>query len=300
MRQIKAGFKKEFMSFSRSFRLFGMALILLGTVLMSPATMKLSIELMKVMSDTMDQLTEGMTDEQLEQYNQMNEAQMLEQMFGAFSSFDEIDMSKMSVQMSFSDIGQTGMILVFVLLMAAAGTEQKKRSIMMPRSAGLTPMGYVLPKFVLYPLTVLVLSFLGCMLSNIAAQVCFGGMIDWSLLAFASLTMAVYIMFCAVLYMFIGISTGQPGLSVIYTLIITGLLSMLLPAVNIDKYNPFALTTISNNIVYSDKSAWIENIGAANYVLTLLITLAFCAVFFALTWFVVSAKKIDNTGDENY
>jgi len=271
--QIKQGLNKEFMMIWRSFRLGGIILAFIGVSVYYPLNAKLSDELFKNMN-----------------------------MGGEFMG---VSMEELTAQfrdpfaMTLSSLSALAVIIALILLSASAGGEQKKRSIIMPQTAGLTPAGYVAPKFILYP----VLMFLVTLLSAFVTDaVCY--LLTHIDRAFGDVLLAgtmtgAYMMFTVCFYMFLGISTVQPGLSVLYVYAANNMIIPLISGIfGVDKFTPWSLDIMVTNMMSSPGG--IKTVGEGNIAVTIAITLLLSAGLAFAALFAVSAKRTDNTIDEVY
>ena len=158
---IKAGIKKELMLFTRGFKLLGVIITIVAISLLYPFTYK-SMELMANQISDMGQQMGGETQGQVE-----NAAASINNMLGSISEMYGGSMAAVGFKTGVSSLTSTGSLIIMLLLMSAAGGEQKKRSVIIPTCAGLSPSGYVMPKFIVYPLAIGLMSFIGGMISVI-------------------------------------------------------------------------------------------------------------------------------------
>jgi ABC-2 type transport system permease protein len=213
--------------------------------------------------------------------------------FGVFEGESGLTMSYLMSLNMFS----TASVIVLILLTGTAGGEQKKRSIIIPQTAGLKPSGYVLPKFIMYPPMVFVMTVLSALLANGACHLIFKMSYSFEAAVLTGSLYGMQGMFTVCLYMFLGISLAQPALSVIYVLVADTVFSiMIVGALQIDKYTPWNLTDLANSIVMNMGTEY--NMTAI--VPTIMITLAVCVGLMLLTLFANVAKRMDNTADEVY
>jgi len=255
----------------RSFRFFGIVIAFLGCAAYGPFSAKLVSNMYGGM-DPNAEILAGVT-----------AGQMAESAGDPFYS-------------TLGMIADLSMLLAMVLLTAAAGGEQKKRSVIMPQTAGLTPAGYVLPKFMLYPLLI----FSVTMLSAFAADAMSVGMTNTTrglseVLSAGALT-GVYTAFVTCFYLFMGISTVQPGLSVVYVYVANAMIvPMIAEAFEVNKFTPWSLPNMAGTARTAD------GIGAektGNIIATVAITLVLCLAFAFAALFAVTAKKTDNSADD--
>jgi len=263
--QIRAGIRKELLMIWRSFRFFGIVTAFLGCAAYGPFSAKLIGNMYGGM-DPNAEILAGVT-----------AGQMAQSAGDPFYS-------------TLGMIADLSMLLAMVLLTAAAGGEQKKRSVIMPQTAGLTPAGYVLPKFMLYPLLI----FSVTMLSAFAADAMSVGMTNTArglseVLSAGALT-GVYTAFVTCFYLFLGISTVQPGLSVVYVYAANAMIvPMIAVTFGVNKFTPWSLVNMAAN-TGAEKTGGI--------IATVVITLVLCFGFAFAALFAVTAKKTDNSADD--
>ena len=235
---IKVGIKKEFMLFSRGFRLIGVIITIIGISLMYPLLYK-SMEMMAGQIADMGQQIGGEAQDQVtgavDSINGMMSS--LEAMYGG-------SMAAVGFKTGVSSITSTGFLIISLLLMATAGGEQKKRSVIIPNCAGLTPAGYVLPKFIVYPVMIGLFSFLGGMATGGISNLIYNNELNINDIIFSSLCAAIYMLFMTALYFLIGLSTGRPGISVIIVYGGSTIIPILLQSLDIDRYNPFTFQSL--------------------------------------------------------
>jgi ABC-2 type transport system permease protein len=276
LRQIKSGLRKEILFFTRSFRLLGIILVFAGSALFSP----IMAALMSFMSETFEMSLDGVYD--------ATTAQAMEE-FEAITNMFTLNMTYNSSLAMFA----TAAVLMMILLTGTAGKEQKKRSIIMPQIAGLTPAGYVLPKFILYPPAVFALTVISAALANGACHLVFGESYTMTEVLATGSLYGVFLMFMVSLYLFLGISLAQPGLSVLY--VFAGNLlfeTLILMVFEIDRFTPWNLASMAAFILAEQQPPAIAA--------TVTITLLLCVAFMLLTLFAMVAKQMDNTSDEVY
>lgn len=281
---IKTGIKKEFMLFSRGFRLIGVIITIIGISLMYPLMYK-SMEMMAGQIADMGQQIGGEAQDQVtgavDSINGMMSS--LEAMYGG-------SMAAVGFKTGVSSITSTGFLIISLLLMATAGGEQKKRSVIIPNCAGLTPAGYVLPKFIVYPLVIGVLSFLGGIITGCISNLMYNNELSINDIMFSSLCAAIYMLFMIALYFLVGLSTGRPGISVIIVYGGSTIIPILLQSLDIDRYNPFSLQTLLMSS-YSDADM-------NNFVLSMVVTVVLSVISCLLTLMITTLRKIDNSVGE--
>lgn len=281
---IKAGIKKEFMLFSRGFRLIGVIITIIGISLMYPLMYK-SMEMMAGQIADMGQQIGGEAQDQVtgavDSINGMMSS--LEAMYGG-------SMAAVGFKTGVSSITSTGFLIISLLLMATAGGEQKKRSVIIPNCAGLTPAGYVLPKFIVYPLVIGVLSFLGGIITGCISNLMYNNELSINDIMFSSLCAAIYMLFMIALYFLIGLSTGRPGISVIIVYGGSTIIPILLQSLDIDRYNPFTLQSL---LMSSYKDADMNN-----FMLSTVVAFILSVICCLLALMIMTLRRVDNTVGE--
>lgn len=281
---IKTGIKKEFMLFSRGFRLIGVIITIIGISLMYPLMYK-SMEMMAGQIADMGQQIGGEAQDQVtgavDSINGMMSS--LEAMYGG-------SMAAVGFKTGVSSITSTGFLIISLLLMATAGGEQKKRSVIIPNCAGLTPAGYVLPKFIVYPLVIGVLSFLGGIITGCISNLMYNNELSINDIMFSSLCAAIYMLFMIALYFLVGLSTGRPGISVIIVYGGSTIIPILLQSLDIDRYNPFSLQTLLMSSY--------EDADMNNFVLSTVVTVMLAVICCLLALMITTLRRVDNTAGE--
>ena len=281
---IKVGIKKEFMLFSRGFRLIGVIITIIGISLMYPLLYK-SMEMMAGQIADMGQQIGGEAQDQVtgavDSINGMMSS--LEAMYGG-------SMTAVGFKTGVSSITSTGFLIISLLLMATAGGEQKKRSVIIPNCAGLTPAGYVLPKFIVYPLVIGVLSFLGGIITGGISNLIYNNELNINDIIFSSLCAAIYMLFMTALYFLIGLSTGRPGISVIIVYGGSTIIPILLQSLDIDRYNPFTLQSLLMSS-YNDADM-------NNFMLSTVVAFILSVICCLLALMIMTLRRVDNTVGE--
>ena len=276
-----AGIKKELRLFTRGFRLWGILLTVVGIALMYPGMYKL-IEVMAEMLKQLDvSMGEGVT---------QDAANSMLEMLNSIAALYGGELISVGFYTGILSFTTEGFLIAALLLMATAGGEQKKRSIIMPNCAGLTPAGYVIPKFVLYPLLIGTISFLGCLLTAFLSQLMFGGALATSTVMIGSACISIYMVFMTAVYFLFGIATGRPGVGVVVMYLGASLLPTLLEAFKINKYSPFALRDMFMKSV--------SELDMSEFWLSVMVTVVLSVICCLATLVVVTLRRVDNTSGE--
>lgn len=266
----KAGLKKELMFFLRGFRVWGLLLIVLGLAASYPAMMK--------MLEVMTEQAQDMLGTDMPGYSDIMQSTGL-----TVASSP----GQMGFLMGVSALVGAGMLVTMLLFMGAAGGEQKKRSIIIPNCAGLTPHGYVLPKFVLYPILTVIVMFLATFLAGLVSNLLFGNSVTMQDMLFSGACVAGYGLFEITLFFMLGICLGRPGISVVIVYLGSELLAMLINGFNAANYNPYAL--------YNMIGVPYEQADMNNFTLSMIVTVVLSVIFCLITLMVAGLKKIDNS-----
>jgi len=283
---MKSGLKKEFLYLSRTMRLFGVILTFVLVALFDPLMMKVTASLLE-MVDSNPTLSEqvGGDDVTVNIGGASYENMTMDEMLGTLNDGANI------AAIGANDIAGTAVLVILFIFMAPCGSEQKKRSVIIPRCAGLTGKLYAAPKFVLYPSLIFVCAFCGALLTAGFSLILFGGEIAIGNLLLAALSVALYDAFVIVLQLMIGICTGRPGIGVICTLLATSLVPTILQLLRVDRFNPFALPSAAVSVLAGEPemlNIWVS-IG---------VTVVLGAILYFTTLFALSATETDNSGGE--
>lgn len=264
----KTGLQKEMMFFCRSFRIWGVVIAAFGFAILDPLMMK-----------ALDSLTASMSE--------------LDPTLAGLEFSDMMNMSQMGVAGAMGDLTSTMLLIMMLVIMYAAGGELKKRSMIIPQNAGLTPQLYLLPKFMLYPIFGALLTFIGLLCSWLFSFVLYSEVnVSFSGMLLAGLLAAVLQLFMMTVYLTLGLCTAKAGLSVAVVYGGNVLLSALFTSLGADKFHPFTLLSQAQDIVMG------EEIDQANFWGSIAVTLLLVALCYLVTLFVISAKRIDNRGAE--
>ena len=282
------GIKKELMFFTRSFRMWGVIIAAVVFAVASPLLMKLSSAMLSSIGDMSGENFDNTYTSQVS-YEQMSVN------YDVLEVFNDDYMVEMSVLGSYGDLTNTLMLIFMLVTMYSAGGELKKRSMIIPRNAGLSTKLYLLPKFIIYPLSVAVFAFCGILLNGGITSLLFSGAefkIHFDRLILIGLGAAVYDAFIATAYFALGLCTAKAGIATIIMYGGSTILSLLFQAFRADKFHPYAFAGQMEGILADG------TVDAANYWGSIGITLLIMLLLYFITVFVISAKKVDNMGEE--
>ena len=273
--QIKASFNKELLSYFRTNKFLIIALVIIGLSVFSPLIITGMSALLDSTSDLYEEFGMDITE--------MSEA------LGSSSST--------GVASSVSDITGAGLIVLLLLINRAAGGEQKKRAVIIPKSAGLKSLAYILPKFIIYPLSAFALAVAGMFASWGVSVLLFEiNDVTFSGVLLAGLLSGVCLMFFVCFHLTLGTATGRAGMSAAICISASILLSNIFAFTTMDyMYNPFALDLIAASVLVNDSISGAELQDIAVTVIFAFV-LMIAAYFIAI--FAQNARKIDNSGNE--
>lgn len=300
------GIKKELMFFTRSFRMWGVILAAVVFACLYPPMMKLADSAVSSYSDNYaydddyydyddDYYGDDYSDKETVAFradSDVKSADTIDDLLGVDDLLEGSVFGMLSMMSVLSDMTAT-LILIFMLVtMYTAGGELKKRSMIIPQNAGLSPKLYLAPKFLLYPPFMLIIAFLGIMLGWGMTTAFFGSFCPLSTALCAALAAGAYDMFLAAAYFTLGLCTAKAGLSVI--LVYGGhlIFTVLFDSFGADKFHPFTLVTQAQNLFAG------EELDAVNLWGSIAVTLLLIILCYFVTLFVISTRKIDNSGEE--
>jgi len=273
--QTKASFKKEILAYIRTYKLLTIALVIIGLAIFNPLMITGLGVFIDAMSDVYDDLgmdVSGMTE-----------------MLGTASST--------GVTSSVEGITGVGLIVTLLLLNGAAGGEQKKRSVIIPKSAGLRSVAYLLPKFIIYPVSVLIFS-IAAMFASRGVSVLLFDINDVSLggVFLSGVLSGVFLMFYVCFHLTLGTATGKAGMSSAVCITASILLPTIFSLVNPEyMYNPFGLNVLAYSAVISGTIPVSE-------ILDIAVSVVFAVIIMVTTYFIAlfaqNARRIDNTGND--
>ncbi len=291
---LKTGIKKEMMFFTRSFRMWGIVLAAVLFAVVSPLLMKLSFFMLSAIEDTDFGALggdPGISENVDAAPSDMSMDISADLDFGPMT--DEQYMAPLGVAGALGDLTSTLMLVTMLVTMYSAGGELKKRSMIIPQNAGLTPKLYILPKFLVYPIALAVFGFCGVWISYGTCMLVFpDNSITVGAVAVTALAAAVFDAFMTTVYFTLGLCTSKAGLAVVIMYGGNVLLTALFSALGADKFHPFTLTTQAQNALMGEETDWVNLWGSIG------ITLLIIVLCYFVTLFVISAKKIDNRGKE--
>lgn len=273
--QTKASFIKEALAFYRTGRLLIVSLVIIGLAAFGPLFITGLGSLINSMSD----IYSGFG---------MDVSGMTEALTESTST---------GVASSVSDITGAGLIVYLLLINYAAGGEQKKRDIIIPRSAGLRSFGYLFPKFIIYPLSAFVLAILAMLVSwGVSSRVFEVNDVAFGQVLLAGVLAGLCMMFYVCFHITLGTATGRPGMSAAVCICASIILPNMFAFSDSDyMFNPFALGALAGTVVVQPE---MERTQTRDIAITIVFALALLVLSYLIALFVQNAKRIDNSGNE--
>lgn len=273
--QTKASFKKEYLAFFRTKKVLILALALIGLAVINPLFITGMSSFMDSFHDVYAEL--GMD----------------------ISTMTEMLNSEVStgVSTAISGIAQTGLIVFLIVLNSNAGGEQKKRSVIIPRSTGLRSFSYIFPKFIIYPLAAFLIAVVSIFAAwGVSAMVFRYNDVSVTGVFLGSALVGVNLMLYVCAHLTIGTATGRAGLSSTICIIASILLPIILSAMGTGLfYNPFTMNVLASSVLYN---AGLSITQVLEVIATVIIALVIMVILFLLALFAQNAKRIDNSGNE--
>ena len=275
--QIKAGFKKEWLQFTRTFRLGGILLGIMSFAFVDPLMYWGIGLIMQTLTDTYGMI--GGTTE-------LDSA--LGMLFGN---------AGMVYGGTMAELCSTSLLIVMLVLMSPCGGEQKKRATIIPSCTGLEFFNYLVPKYVLYPGAVFVVSFVSCCISGGLCNILFTeGTVSAGMVLLGAAMCAVYMAFYMVVYMSIGLCTSRPGLVTVCMYLGVSLVQIILASFDLTDYHPLTLRSLVCGGMFSEDFVLADNVGSISVGIALSVVIG--VMMFILTLTVLKGKKINNQEDK--
>lgn len=293
--QLKYSFKKEWAHFARTGRLFGVIAAIFSFALSSPIIFKMAGIMMEMVYGSSDggsgntifaSASAGMSGD----FNQIFGNIGMDEIVAVYSD------AGMIFSTSIASFAGMSMLIVMLLLMAAAGGEQKKRAMIVPMCSGLEYKNYLIPKFVIYPLTVFAVTAVSVPVAGALCNAFFpNNKVSAEVLFLCTLMYSVYTMFLTCVYLAVGLCTSRPGVATVLIFFGQSFLQTIFNSMGLIDYNPFTLITLPSYMVMEgfDISGSMPSI-----IVGMAISLVVAVMMFFLSLGVLNAKKIDNTEEE--
>ncbi len=290
MSQLKAGIKKEIMLFVRTKRFIAIILVFILLAFIDT----FSVTMLKTVANVYDDMLSGLS-EQADVNIDFNMTETMEETLGTLSTTSD------GLVQYIADVSSAGVVILVLFLIKVAGSEQKKRSTIIPNCAGLKPVNYVLPKFIIYPAFTLILvtlvTFVGYGFSLMFFET---DTLSFISILSSGLLAGLFAAFMVAVHLCIGLSTGMPGISAIIIILGSNIVQIFLSGMNVlDVYNPYALIQLSRYTLYVNSDVNLpDTFTTLNMGVSLGMTFVLGALLYALTLFITSARKVDNSGSE--
>lgn len=310
--QLKYSFRKEWSQFIRTFRFWGVLISVVGFALINLLMFKFTGMVLTGLEKSSDNsgvqgfaaaanISADVNGTAASESDQANSGGFGNDLLG------DVDFSDMTAM--YSDAGlmfsttmtsfcSNSMLIIMIIMMSPSGGEQKKRAMIVPLSSGLRYKSYLLPKFVIYPLTIFAVTFISSLATGVACNALFpvnrqgAGMI-----MLASLMCAVYCLFIFSVYLSLGLCTSHPGFMTAAVYVGQSILQSLLIAMGLDGYNPFTLLTLCSGALLSADGFDLAA-NTPSIVCAFILSVAISVLMYFLALAVLKAKKIDNQAQE--
>lgn len=297
--QLKYSFKKEMAQFTRKGKLLGIILAIFGFALVNP----LMYKFVAVMLDQMNSMDLSKLDGPQYQAELVAEIQTGEGSSGLGGlGFGDVVDAYSSAQTIFSmtlvSLAAYALLIIMLVMMKPAGSEQRKREMIVPLCAGLEYKNYIIPKFVIYPLSVFVFAFLGTLTAGGLCNSMFSAdRLSFGQIALAALMLGVYMAFIITVYLALGLCSSRPGVMVPIVFVGQLFLPSLIAALGLSKYQPFALLNLISSL--SEPSLGdILSENLTNILVSCLISIAIGVLMFFVTLAVLNSKRVDNQEED--
>lgn len=276
--QIKAGLKKEWLQFTRTFRLGGIILAIASFALADP-----------LMYWAMNLLLDGISTTQAAVAD--TGALDIGEVASVFNNAGVV------FSMTMAEFCSTSTLIFMLILMSPCGGEQKKRATIIPSCTGLGTLEYLIPKYIIYPAAIFVVTLASCMMAGGICNLVFtDGAIDAGMMFLAAVLCAVYLTFILVVYMSIGLCTSRPGVVTVFMYIGVSIVQIFLNQLGLTKFHPLTLRSIVTGEMFTESFVLADEVGsiAVGTVLSVVIGV----MMFVLTYAVQKGTKINNQVDK--
>lgn len=301
--QLKYSFKKEWAQFARKGKLLGIILAIFGFALMNPLLYKF----VAVMLDQMNSMDLSKLDGQQYQAELVAEIKTSSGETPDISGLDGLGFGDMldaysSSQTIFSmtlvSLAAYALLIIMLVMRRPAGSEQRKREMIVPLCAGLEYKNYIIPKFVIYPLSIFVFAFLGTLTAGGLCNSMFAAdRLSFRQIALVGLMLGVYMAFIITVYLALGLCSSRAGVMVAVVFLGQLFLPSLIAAMGLSKYQPFALLNLISAL--SEPSLGdILSENLTNILVSCLISIAIGVLMFFVTLAVLNSKRVDNQEED--
>lgn len=298
--QLKYSYKKEGAQFTRKFKLLGIILAIFGFALLNPLMYKFISVVLNGMN-SMD--LEGLNAPEMQAEIQLA---LSEGASGTDSingmDFGEVTAAYNSAQtmfsMSLAGMVSYSLLIIMIVMTKPAGGEQRKRAMIVPLCCGLDYKNYLIPKFVIYPLSVFGFAFLGGLTAGGLCNSLFeNDVLSVGQVALVSFMLGVYMAFVITVYLALGLCSSHPGAMVAVVFVGELFLPSVVAAMGLSSYQPFALLNLIGAL--SDPSAGdILSKNLTNILVSSAISIAIGVLMFFITLAVLNGKRVDNQQED--
>ena len=277
--QLKYSFKKEWSHFMRTFRFWGVIIAIFSFALSNPLMFSFTGQVLNQMGGGAAAFSQ--TPETGDLFGDIDFSEVA-------GMYSDAGMMFSSTLVSFAT---NALLITMLILMSAAGGEQKKRAMIVPMCSGLEYKNYLLPKFIIYPTVVFVTSLLAGMTAGGLCNALFDeNRVSAGMVVLMALLMAVYMAFATTVYLSLGLCTSRPGIMVVAVFVGQMVLESLLGGFGLSDYHPFALLNYAGGSLLDTEPG--EKTAAVAVSVGLSVVIAVMMYFLALG--VLGAKKINN------
>lgn len=287
--QLKYCFKKEWSHFTRTFRLGIVIIAFFATSVSLPALFGFTNMILQEMEDMpgFEQFAAVSFDD-----SGLSSDDILGDI-GIGDMFDLYSDAGAMFAVTATNIISTGALVAMLLLMSAAGGEQKKRAMIVPMCSGLSYTNYLIPKFVIYPISLFAVSFLSVSAAGLLCNGIFpNNHVPFAKIMLISLLAAVYAVFLTTIHLSLGLCTSHPGVMAAVVYLGSSVVDTLLQGFGLAKFQPFALNALITQIGMVPDYPIEEE--AFNITVSIAIAVVICVMMFFLALGVLSAKRINN------
>lgn len=290
--QLKYSFKKELSHFTHTSRIWGVIIAVFAFAVFMPLLCKAMSNMLVIASQNpLDRNFAAVSHDTAANAAQPGEADVA-------AALEVYSNAGFVFTMTLVAICSYSLLIIMLVLIPAAGGEQKKRAMIVPMCSGLKYQNYLIPKFVVYPLFVFVISFFGAMTAGGLCNSMFSiNRIAFPMVVLAAFMCGVYMAFIFSVYLSLGICTSRPGVMTALVFVGQMLLQSILEGAGLIDYNPFTLLTLIGSGQFGGDASAITDRGASiSVAVALSLAIIVGMYFFALG--ILNAKKIDNTQED--
>lgn len=283
--QLKHSFKKESAQFFRGFKPLWIVLAIFCFALAYPV-------LFKTAGAFLSEMSKAEAPEVGTAALQIETASISDAGAGAITAIPASATAVFS--MSLVSLATYSLLIIMLIMMKPAGGEQKKRAMIVPLCCGLQYKNYLIPKFVIYPLSVFAVTFLGGLASGgLCGSLFKNDALSAETIALAAFMMAVYMAFVITVYLALGLCSSRPGVMVGVVFLGQLFLPSLFAMLGLNDYQPFALINLLS-VLSNPGAGDILSENRTNILISSVIALAIGVLLFFVTLAVLNGKRVDN------